>query len=199
MLYLGVTEESSIHMSPDVKPDEDPNKTKAEELIGYAFNCCWGNLMSFKSPHHVYWSGCGPYFTRNQRGLHKIAWGPKGTKVSLLVDMDARRLAVRISDARAAPAEVPNEFMEAGVTLPAAVRPWLLTGEKDSVSISVKRASASATVVPPPVPPPSESDKARVNLKATIAANPYFAAVLDEQNRLVPDPTAAAAAAPAPA
>jgi hypothetical protein len=150
--------------------------------------------MSFKSPHHVYWSGGGCYFTQNQRGLHKAAWGPKGTKVSLLVDMDARRLAVRLSDARAAPADVPNEFMDAGVNLPAAVRPWLLTGEQDSVSLSVKRASASVTVVPPPVPPPSESEMACEKLNATIAGNPFFAAVLDEQNRLVPDPRAPAAA-----
>ena len=224
MLYLGVTEESTRHMHLE-QPDADPNRTKAADLIGFGFNCCWGRLMSFKSPHHVYWSGSGPFLTDNFNGLRKDA---KGTKVRMLVDvrqspslkhfpfpwpfpfsslsklqiqprrcasqMDARTVAFRITNARLSSSDQPNEFYQAGVLLPAAVRPWILTGEKDSVSYTIKKAPASAVAVPPPTPPPSASEKAEKNLKSKISENPFFAAVLDDQNRVVSAPPEAAAA-----
>ena len=50
--------------------------------------------MSFKSPHHVYWSGSGPKLTTNGKGLNKE--NARGSKVSMLVDMDSHSLAFQI-------------------------------------------------------------------------------------------------------
>jgi len=145
-LYLGVCCAEAARMNPAIEPPSDPNKTKPEEIIGWGLNCNWGCLMTFKSPHHVYWSGSMHKLTADGEGLREAA---KGARVSMLVDMDKRSLAFKVHTSKA-----EGPWIDTGASLPAAVKPWVLTGEKDSVSLTIQPAADGIEVQP--VPPPKE-------------------------------------------
>uniref|UniRef100_A0A7S2NAR4 B30.2/SPRY domain-containing protein n=1 Tax=Haptolina brevifila TaxID=156173 RepID=A0A7S2NAR4_9EUKA len=123
--YLGVCDADHVYK----REMRSSNPNDEEEEVAWAFSGGPGILWKFRSPHVEY--GSGAMKTAMPKGQNLAdPKKAKGSTVKLVVDMKQRSLTFQVNK---------EPVIDAGIELPAAVRPFVLLAQDETIKLTVKR------------------------------------------------------------